>query len=94
MTVSADFWAVRLKNFLTKESGGKACILRSECIVIVSKILIFDLLYSYAHLVHMSVTETHSKLYNSFIRSLYLDSDDLRRQKRSPKMWYQLRMII
>ena len=93
-TVSADIWAIRPKNILTKKSGGKACILRSERIVTVSKKSIFDLLYSYAHLVHSFVAETHCKLYISFICLLYFDSDDLRRQKVSPEMWYRLRMII
>ena len=84
-TVSADFWVIRPKNFLTRESGGKACILHSERIVTVSKKSIFDLLYSYTHLVHSFVAETHCKLFISFIRLLYFDSDDLRRQKRSQK---------
>ena len=88
------FWVIRPKKFSTRKSGGKACILRSERIIIVSKKLIFHLLYSYTHLVHSFVAETHCKLYISFIRLLYFDSGDLSKQKRSPNMWYRLRMII
>ena len=65
--VSADFRAIHPNNFLTRKSGRKACILRSERIVTVSKKSIFDLLYSYIRLVHSFVTEMHSKLYISFI---------------------------
>ena len=60
-TVSADLRAILPESFLTRKSGGKACILRSERIVTVSKKLIFDLLYSYTHLVHSFVAETHCK---------------------------------
>ena len=92
--VSAHFWVIRPKNVHTRKSGSKACILRSERIFTVSKKLIFDLLYSYTHPVHSFVTETHCQLYIYFIHLLYFDSDDLRRQKRSPNMRYRLRMII
>ena len=66
--VSADFRAIRPKNFLTRNSGGKACILRSERIVTISNKSIFDLLYSYTHLLHSFDGETHCKLYSSLIR--------------------------
>ena len=72
-------------RFLGDSSEKKACILRGERIVTVLKKSIFDLLYSYTHLVHSFVAETHCKLFISFIRLLYFDSDDLRRQKRSQK---------
>ena len=83
-TVAAVFWVIRPNNFLSRKSDRKACILRNERIVTLSKKSIFDLLYSYAHLVHSLVAATHCKLYISLIY-LYLNSDDLQRRKRSQK---------
>ena len=80
-TVSADLQWICPENFLLRKSGGKACILRSERIVMISKKSMFDFLYSYTHLVHSFVAETHCKLYPLII----FRSDDLRRRKRSLK---------
>ena len=57
--VSTDFQEICPKNVVTRKSGVKTCILTSERIVAISKKSIFDLLYSYAHLVHSFVAETH-----------------------------------
>ena len=67
-TVSADFWAMRSKHFLTRKSGGNTCILCSEHIITVSKKSMFYLLHSYTHLLHSFVAETHYKLSISLIR--------------------------
>ena len=56
--VSADFRVIHPKSLLTRKSGGKASNLRSERIHTVSKKAVFDLLYSYTHLVHIFVAET------------------------------------
>ena len=71
------------EKFALQEIRCKSCILvRSERIVAVWK---KSILYSYTHLVHSFVAETHFKLYISLIRWKHLNSDDLQRRKRSPK---------
>ena len=89
-----SFFGDSSEKYFARKSGGKASVLRSERIVTISKKSIFDILYSYTHLVYIFVVEKYCKLYIYLIRLQYFDSDDLQRRKRSPKMWYRLRMII